>query len=109
MEELQLVYLEGLLNAKYQWLPQNNGWIMSGEVYNFANNGANKVMELMALVDDNLFDFSGIGITYNYPWFSYTNDNGASMEGTHLSPEMLVKGIIIDKDSPIWDAVKGVE
>jgi len=88
-----LVYLEELLNKRYCWLPQNNGWIMSGEVYNFANGGVNKVLELVYLAKMKGGD-----------WYCV---EGVMMRGLPF-PSQYAKGITIPADSPIWDAVKGL-
>jgi hypothetical protein len=100
-----IAYAEHLLNQRYQWLPQNNGWIMSGVVYNFANGGANKVWELIHIAEEAGFAF-GLNA-----WFKsdckYTKDF-VNYYGCPTA-KRLVKGISIDPDSPIWDAVKGVE
>jgi hypothetical protein len=91
-------YAEHLLNQRYCWLPQQQAWIMSGEVYNFANNGANKVMELATLTDDSIFKA-------HHVWYELA-------DGTPQCcpiPNEFTKGITITADSPIWDAVKGVE
>jgi len=95
-----IAYAEHLLNQRYCWLPQNNGWIMSGEVYNFANNGANKVLELMHLA-------------HASDWCEW-EDDWYAREGRRFgigmpTSEEWSKGIIILANSPIWDAVKGVE
>jgi hypothetical protein len=100
-----IAYAEHLLNQRYCWLPQNNGWIISGEVYNFANNGANKVWELIHIAEEAGFEFD------LNAWFKsdckYTKDF-VNYYGCPTA-KRLVKGISIDPDSPIWDAVKGVE
>jgi hypothetical protein len=105
-----IAYVEHLLNQRYCWLPQNNGWIMSGVVYNFANNGANKVLELAHLASLN--GWSDLG---DY-WYSNTNISRSDAKMTEsieciggIVCSELVEGITIDKDSPIWDAVKGLE
>lgn len=102
-----LVYLEGLLNAKYQWLPQNNGWIMSGEVYNFSNNGANKVLELMHLA------YAGDWDEREDVWYTTESIwNGQTIITKQIgmpTSEQWRKGVTIYPESPIWDAVKGVE
>jgi hypothetical protein len=99
-----IAYAEHLLNQRYQWLPQNNGWIMSGEVYNFANGGANKVLELMHINDH--FSWFAYWMEYGIPWFLVYDLE--KLERGYPTPEQLSKGITIPADSPIWDAVKGV-
>jgi hypothetical protein len=97
-----IAYAEHLLNQRYCWLPQQQSWIMSGEVYNFANNGANKVLELMYLAEQNGFSFT------SNDWYS---SDGISCNG--IPPCLFYSdyGITIPPDSPIWDwdAVKGIE
>jgi hypothetical protein len=94
-----ITFIEHLLNQRYQWLLQNNGWIMSGEVYKFKDAG--KVLELM-----NLAGISGL----KNPWYKIVGEGcpPKSFSG-YPSPDSYLEGITIDKDSPIWDAVKGVE
>jgi hypothetical protein len=99
-----IAYAEHLLNQRYCWLPQNNGWIMSGEVYNFANGGANKVLELMHINDH--FSWFAYWMEYGIPWFLVYDLE--KLERGYPTPEQLSKGITIPADSPIWDAVKGV-
>jgi hypothetical protein len=99
-----IAYAEKLLNERYCWLPQNNGWIMSGEVYNFANGGANKVLELMHINDH--FSWFAYWMEYGIPWFLVYDLE--KLERGYPTPEQLSKGITIPADSPIWDAVKGV-
>jgi hypothetical protein len=93
-----IAYAEHLLNQRYCWLPQNNGWIMSGEIYNFANNGANKVLELIYLSLSTPFDCMD-------NWYTFEGRLGNSLQ----SSVHYVKGITIPADSPIWDAVKEAE
>ena len=102
-----ITYAEHLLNQRYCWLPQNNGWIMSGEVYNFANNGANKVLELMHLAYADDWD------EREEVWYTVESRFEKQMVvynsiGMPTSEEWS-KGITIPAESPIWDAVKGVE
>jgi hypothetical protein len=99
-----IAYVEHLLNQRYCWLPQNNSWIMSGEVYNFANGGANKVLELMHINDH--FSWFAYWMEYGIPWFLVYDLE--KLERGYPTPEQLSKGITIPADSPIWDAVKGV-
>jgi hypothetical protein len=95
-----IAYAEHLLNQRYCWLPKNNGWIMSGEVYDFANNGANKVLELMWLAEQAGYDFQEgeIWWVWNSREYGYCPDFND-----------LAESITIPAESPIWDAVKGVE
>jgi hypothetical protein len=93
-----IAYAEHLLNQRYQWLPQQQSWIMSGEVYNFANGGANKVMELMHLVPDCYY------YDLEETWYTFEGGEG----GYTPSSCQFAKGITIPADSPIWDAVKGL-
>jgi hypothetical protein len=88
-----IAYAEHLLNQRYQWLPQNNGWIMSGVSYTLKDAG--KVMELMSLTEKE--DFIG------FYWYHYKG----SFFDDFPHPIFYKHGITIDKDSPIWDAVKG--
>lgn len=94
-----IAYAEHLLNQRYCWLPQQQDWIMSGEVYNFANNGANKVLELMHLVPDCYY------YDLEETWYIL---EGRDVAYTPSSCEF-AKGITIPAESPIWDAVKEVE
>lgn len=94
-----IAYAEYLLNQRYCWLPQQQAWIMSGEVYNFANNGANKVLELMHLVPDCYY------YDLEETWYIL---EGRDVAYTPSSCEF-AKGITIPAESPIWDAVKEVE
>lgn len=94
-----IAYAEHLLNQRYCWLPQQQDWIMSGEVYNFANNGANKVLELMHLVPDCYY------YDLEETWYIFEGRDG----GYTPSSCQFAKGITIPAESPIWDAVKEVE
>lgn len=102
-----IAYAEYLLNQRYCWLPQQQSWIMSGEVYNFANNGANKVLELIWLAEQNDF------CIHRDAWYStdITIQGELLTVGNCSEPtgDDYKKGVTIPADSPIWDAVKGVE
>lgn len=101
-----IAYAEYLLNQRYCWLPQQQSWIMSGEVYNFANNGANKVLELSLIAWQNGFKED------KEDWFfAEFNNEGKVYQEIHggFPSVELIKGVTIPADSPIWDAVKGVE
>jgi hypothetical protein len=95
-----IAYAEHLLNQRYCWLPQQKSWIMSEEVYNLANNGANKVLELMYLAH------ASDWCDWEEDW--YARDVLRLGIGSPTSEEWS-KGISIPADSPIWDAVKGAE
>lgn len=101
-----IAYAEHLLNQRGSWLPQQQSWIMSGEVYTFANGGGNKLLELSLIAWQNGFKED------EEDWFfaEFNNDGRVYQEihGGFPSVE-LIKGITIPADSPIWDAVKGVE
>jgi hypothetical protein len=94
-----IAYAEHLLNQRYCWLPQNNGWIMSGDVINLTNAG--KLLELMNL--------AGRSSLSNL-WYSLIGEGSPPNRffGTP-SFESYIEGITIPADSPIWDAVNGVE
>jgi hypothetical protein len=94
-----IAYAEHLLNQRYCWLPENNGWIMSGEVINLTNAG--KLIELMNL--------AGRSSLANL-WYNLIGEGSPPNRffGTP-SFESYIEGITIYPDSPIWDAVKGVE
>lgn len=101
-----IAYAEHLLNQRYCWLPENNGWIMSGEVYNFANNGANKVLELSLIAWQNGFKED------KEDWFfAEFNNEGKVYQEIHggFPSVELIKGVTIPAESPIWDAVAHVE
>lgn len=94
-----IAYAEHLLNQRYCWLPQNNSWIMSGKVYNFANNGGNKVLELICIGEDNHWN------ELEDHWYCVGDGN---MQAGYMIFQEFNKGITIPAESPIWDAVKGV-
>lgn len=101
-----IAYAEHLLNQRYCWLPQQQAWIMSGEVYNFANNGANKVLELSLIAWQNGFKED------KEDWFfAEFNNEGKVYQEIHggFPSVELIKGVTIPAESPIWDAVKEVE
>jgi hypothetical protein len=100
-----ITFIEHLLNQRYCWLPHQQSWIMSGEVYNFANNGANKVLELMHINDH--FSYFAYWMEYDIPWFLVYGLE--KLEKGCPTPKQLSKGITIPSESPIWDAVKEVE
>ena len=91
---------EHLLKQRYCWLPQQQSWIMSGEVYNFANNGANKVLELICIGEANHWN------ELEDPWYCVGDGD---MQTGYMIPQEFKQGITIPADSPIWDAVKGAE
>jgi hypothetical protein len=93
-----IAYAEHLLNQRYCWLPQNNGWIMSGEVINLINAG--KLLELMYLA------YASDWCEWEDVW--YAREGLCRGIGMPTSEEWS-KGITIYPESPIWDAVKGVE
>jgi hypothetical protein len=94
-----IAYAEHLLNQRYVWLPQQTSWIMSGEVINLTNAG--KLIELMNL--------AGRSSLANL-WYNLIGEGSPPNRffGTP-SFESYIEGITIYPDSPIWDAVKGVE
>jgi len=101
-----IAYAEHLLNQHYCWLPQQQSWITSGELYNFANNGANKVLELMHLAYASYWDErEDVWYTRECIWNGQTSIT--QQIGMPTSEEWS-KGITIHPESPIWDAVKGV-
>jgi hypothetical protein len=93
-----IAYAEHLLNERYQWLPQNNGWIMSGVAYTFKDAG--KVLELMHLAEQSGYDFQDGELW----WVWQGNKYGYSPDFKDFD-----EGITIPAESPIWQAVKGVE
>ena len=100
-----IAYAEHLLKQRYCWLPQNNGWIMSGEVIKLTNAG--KLLELMHLAYADDWD------EREEVWYTVESRFEKQMVvynsiGMPTSEEWS-KGITIPADSPIWDAVKGVE
>jgi hypothetical protein len=97
-----IAYAEHLLNQRYCWLPQNNCWIMSGEVINLAN--ASKVLELVNLYQEIYGDIKLL----KYWYYSNVFEDPKSSNGVP-SVAQLSQGITIPADSPIWEAVKGVE
>jgi len=102
-----IAYAEHLLNQRYQWLPQNDGWIMSGEVITYKTAG--KVLELLAMVDftDHMFYEEQYGCKGDwYNTFGGTTGNDCMPRPSDFNEE---SQFTIDADSPIWDAVKGVE
>lgn len=99
-EYLNLVvkHIEHLINQRYCWLPQQQDWIMSGELYNFANNGANKVLELAFL--------AGISSLLN-PWYRVVGEGSPPYNFNGVpSFDNYLEGVTLPVDSPIWDAVK---
>ncbi|CAB4139339.1 hypothetical protein UFOVP338_32 [uncultured Caudovirales phage] len=97
-----IAYAEHLLNQRYCWLPQNNGWIISGEVINLTNAG--KLLELMYLAKQAGWD----SIDWDN-WYSATQNNRLVAFIGYPTLKQLEFGITIHPESPIWDAVKGVE
>ena len=93
-----ITFIEHLLNQRCCWLPENNGWIMSGEIINLTNAG--KVMELMSIAEENKW------YELKSPWFYQCNNEYPQI---FMTPKRLKQGVIIPADSRIWDAVKGVE
>lgn len=103
-----IAYAEHLLNQRYCWLPQNNCWIMSGEKLDYTNNGVNRVFELMMLAKQ---------VPATDPWYTvngksyyYIGKTLITCAGIPLPFQFDCNDIfMIDPESPIWDAVKGVE
>ena len=98
-----IAYAEHLLKQRYCWLPQQQSWIMSGEVIKFKDAG--RLIELMHLAWDNDFSFY-------QRWFDCVkpeNQPYSDYKEQHPSWWDFDEGLTIPADSPIWDAVKGVE
>jgi hypothetical protein len=78
---------------------------MSGVIYNFANNGANKVLELMHLAYASDWD------EREDVWYTTENPYNSLRQFQSGMPtiEQWLKGVTIYPVSPIWDAVKEVE
>jgi hypothetical protein len=102
-----VAHIEHLLNQRYCWLPKNNGWIMSGEVITYKTAG--KVLELLSMVNftDRMFYEEQYGCKGDwYNTFGGTTGNDCMPLPSDFNEE---SHFTIDSDSPIWDAVKGVE
>lgn len=105
--EEAIAYAEHLLNQRYCWLPQNNGWIMSGEVITYKTAG--KVLELLTLAKFNDYMFYEDQYGGKGDWYETCGIvGGGDCQPFHFEfgEEYQFK---ILADSPIWDAVKGVE
>jgi hypothetical protein len=102
-----IAYAEKLLNEKYCWLPQNNGWVMSSEVITYKTAG--KVLELLTLANFNNYMFYEEQYGGKGDWYSTCGQTS----GNDCMPCHFQFGedyqFTIPADSPIWDAVAGVE
>jgi hypothetical protein len=83
-----------------KWLPQQQSMIVSDEIYNFANGGANKILELTVIARFNGFDFSN-------NWYISTNVNFSDYPISEQFNNLC--GVIIPKNSPIWAYVNSTE
>jgi hypothetical protein len=99
-----IAYAEYLLNQRYQWLTQQEAWIMSGVAYTFKDAG--KVLELIHLYEE------WNTLEEGFDWYTtpdYFPAKNYYYTDMYPSGYDYSEGVIIPADSPIWDAVKGVE